>query len=481
MRLGLRLGLVFAALLTLLLCGTLWLAYEDRRAASAADVDRRIFASLERLAAGCAASFERHDFERACGGLAAYLGATTFPAAFRKAVLVDGESRVVVDTDAPAGDPALGRFAWEPYVGPLANRTAPYRVRDVPTADGPVHAFAVPVAVARGRVGTWIAAFRADRLTGETAPAGWRFAQVAALGIGAGLAGSAALAWLLLAPLRRLGEAVRRVGAGRFGEQVPDTRRDELGELASEFNRMSARLGELDELKDAFMSQVTHDLRSPLSAMTTHAELVAGGYRGAVTEESRESLRVVIESGKSLSELINNILDVTQLEAGRLPLSPQPVDLQDQIDSVVKLLGVRAREYQVQLETYLYPDLREVHADPSALRRVLTNLVSNALKFTPAEGHVTVKAYRGGPNEVVVSVRDTGIGIPKERLGGIFAKFSQVPETKSKVRPVVGTGLGLAICKQLVEAQGGRIWVESDYGRGSVFSFTLPERPNVSP
>ncbi len=224
------------------------------------------------------------------------------------------------------------------------------------------------------------------------------------------------------------------------------------------------------------MAQITHDLRAPLSSVVGYADLLLKGYNGPMSDAQTKSVETIIRCGRSLADLVDNILDVTKLEAKRMTVQQETVELPAAVEAVLNLLQVRAQEYGINLDTYLLPELTSVYADPQALSRVLTNLVSNALKFTPASGHVTVKARRGAPNEVIVSVTDTGVGIPKERLGSIFAKFSQVPETKNKVRPVHGTGLGLLISKQLVEAMGGRIWVDSDYGKGTTFSFTLREK-----
>ncbi len=279
-----------------------------------------------------------------------------------------------------------------------------------------------------------------------------------------------------LAPLKPLAAASLRIMQGELGARVPEGA-DEFGQVGAVFNKMAARLAEVDELKQSFVSTMTHDLRNPLAAILGHADLLASGAKGPLTEKQAATLETIQRSGYQLSELINNILDVTQLEAGRMELAPRALEVRPEIAEVLELMQARADEYQVRLETHVLPELERVPADPQAFRRILVNLVSNALKFTPGGGTVAVLVHRGKPNEVVVTVADTGVGIPKERLGALFTKFSQVPETRDKVRPSGGTGLGLAICKELVELHGGRVWAESEMFKGTAFHFTLAENP----
>ncbi|MCX5787762.1 MAG: HAMP domain-containing sensor histidine kinase [Elusimicrobia bacterium] len=230
-------------------------------------------------------------------------------------------------------------------------------------------------------------------------------------------------------------------------------------------------------MKDSFMAQITHDLRSPLSALMSHAQVIANGYSGPLTDRQREGLAIISQSAGYLAELIENILDLTRLESGRAEFEPAELDVGSEVSGVLTLLQARADEFKVGLASQVLPGAERAYADEQAFRRVLTNLVANALNFTPAGGRVTVTANRSRAGAVAVAVADTGLGIPEERLHSLFVKFSQVPETKNKVRFTRSTGLGLVICKRIVEAHGGRIWVESEYQKGSTFSFTLPSGP----
>lgn len=291
------------------------------------------------------------------------------------------------------------------------------------------------------------------------------------------LAGVLAASWLarrFTRTLDKLAAGAARIGEGHLSARVLTSRADELGELSAEFNAMGRKLQELEELKDVFLAKITHDLRSPLSAVVGYAGLLELGTDGAVNDKQRRSLNIIVESANYLAELIDNILDLTKMEAGRMSYEPRPVALRPAAATVAEQLAVKAAEYGVRLDVSCVPEGRQVRADEQSLRRVLVNLISNSLKFTPSGGVVSVEWARTPEGMDRVGIRDTGIGIPAGRIGSLFTKFTQVPETANKVRPARGTGLGLAICKEIVEAHGGRIWVESEFEKGSVFYFTLP-------
>lgn len=304
-----------------------------------------------------------------------------------------------------------------------------------------------------------------------------RLLGLSASALAVGLLGAALFARRMTKTLDKLAAGAQRIGEGHLSARVLTTRADELGALSSEFNAMGKKLQELEELKDAFLAKITHDLRSPLSAVVGYAGLLEMQTEGPLTEKQVRSAKLIIESAGYLSELIDNILDLTKMEAGRMPFSPVPADLAGLAKTVVEQLAVKAAEYGVRLDASGIPAGARVYADEQALRRVLVNLVSNSLKFTPTGGAVRLEWSRTAEGFDRVGVRDSGIGIPPERIASLFNKFTQVPETANVVRPVRGTGLGLAICKEIVEAHGGRIWVESVYQKGSVFHFTLPPVP----
>ncbi|TBR25921.1 HAMP domain-containing histidine kinase [bacterium] len=304
-----------------------------------------------------------------------------------------------------------------------------------------------------------------------------RLLALSAAALAAGLLGAAWVARKMTKTLDKLAAGAQRIGEGHLSARVLTTRADELGDLSSRFNAMGAKLQELEELKDAFLAKITHDLRSPLSAVVGYAGLLEMKAEGPMNDKQLRSVKLIIESANYLAELIDNILDLTKMEAGRMPYNPVPADLSALAKTVVEQLAVKAAEYQVRLEAAGVPPGTKVYADEQALRRVLVNLLSNSLKFTPSGGSVRLEWARTPEGFDRVGVRDTGIGVPAERVATLFTKFTQVPETANVVRPVRGTGLGLAICKEIVEAHGGRIWAESEYKKGSVFFFTLPPPP----
>ncbi len=304
-----------------------------------------------------------------------------------------------------------------------------------------------------------------------------RAALIALLPLCVGALLAAWLARRFTRTMDKLSSGAQRIAAGHLSARVLTTRADELGELSAEFNAMGRKLEELEELKDAFLAKITHDLRSPLSSVVGYAGLLEMGTDGALNEKQMRSTRLIIESANYLAELIDNILDLTKMEAGRMSYEPGEVALRAAADTVAEQLAVKAREFGVRLDVSGLPAGASVHCDEQALRRVLVNLFSNALKFTPEGGTVSAEWSRTAEGFDRVGVRDTGIGIPAERLGSLFTKFTQVPETANKVRSARGTGLGLVICKEIVEAHGGRVWAESEYRKGSVFFFTLPPAP----
>ncbi|TPW19691.1 MAG: histidine kinase, partial [Elusimicrobia bacterium] len=304
-----------------------------------------------------------------------------------------------------------------------------------------------------------------------------RFLWAALLSLGVGLAGAAALAGNFTRAIKKLMQGAQDVRSGHLSAKVMTRRSDELGELSAEFNEMSRRLAELEDLKESFIAKITHDLRSPLGAVIGHAELMTMGTRGTLTPKQAESVRIIIESCRDLAELIDNILEVTKLEAGKLEFSPRSNDLRSAVDGVFALLAPKASEYGVTLDASAVPPGVAVWMDEQALRRTLTNLLSNALKFTPKDGRVSVEWAQEPGGGDRVSVRDSGIGIPADKLHTLFTKFSQIAETIHKVRYAKGTGLGLVICKEIVEGHGGSIRAESPEGGGAVFSFTLSPKP----
>jgi signal transduction histidine kinase len=301
-------------------------------------------------------------------------------------------------------------------------------------------------------------------------PSRRRLAAVSAVAVAAGLLGAFLLAASFTRPIRSLARAARAVAGGDFRSRVPVHSGDELGELAEEFNHMAGRLGEIDEMKQSFMETITHDLRNPLVAVRGYIDLVLEDEK--ISSAVRTKLETALRGADRLNALIEDILGISKLEAGKLLFDLEPGDIGAIVCDVAQTMGVVAEKYGIKLTADVAPGLPPVRMDADQIHRVLTNLVGNALKFTPDGGAVAVTADRD-KDGVKLSVRDTGAGIPADKIGRLFSKFYQVEETREAARSR-GTGLGLTICTGIVEGHGGKIWVESELGRGSTFLFTLP-------
>ncbi len=228
---------------------------------------------------------------------------------------------------------------------------------------------------------------------------------------------------------------------------------------------------EMRQLRADFTSMLVHDLRSPLTVIVAYADLLAQGAGGELSEKPARYMRKIIESGRRMIELIGEILDLSKLEAGKLKMEFTRVDVAASAVNVVEAMVPVAQRRGIQLEFIGTPESAIVWADGGRLEEVLMNLLSNALKFTPDGGRVAVRVGEED-TDVEVAVEDSGPGITADELPLLFEKFSQTQT--GRAMPRSGTGLGLVICRHLVEAHGGRIWVESQPGHGSRFAFRLP-------
>jgi signal transduction histidine kinase/ActR/RegA family two-component response regulator len=238
----------------------------------------------------------------------------------------------------------------------------------------------------------------------------------------------------------------------------------------AEAHTARAAAEQASQLKSQFLANMSHELRTPLNSIINFTRILASGLRGPVTPEQRDYLTRVRHSGEHLLGLINDILDLSKIESGRMDLHTEPVHLAALIQGVMATAAGLTKGKPIQLRSDLTPDLPPVTADRTRLRQILLNLLSNAAKFTD-RGAITLRATRDG-DQVVLSVSDTGIGIAPEHLRAIFEEFRQLEGSAS--RRYEGTGLGLAICRKLVALHGGQLWVESTPAIGSTFSFRLP-------
>jgi signal transduction histidine kinase len=224
--------------------------------------------------------------------------------------------------------------------------------------------------------------------------------------------------------------------------------------------------------KSEFLASMSHELRTPLNAIIGFSDVLLEGMFGETNEKQTEYLRDILASGQHLLSLINDILDLSKIEAGRMELEVAAFDLPAAIDDALLLMRERAARREITLGRHIDERLGEIHGDQRKVKQVLLNLLSNAVKFTPEGGRIDVRAgLADGSAEI--SVTDTGIGIADEDHEAVFEEFRQVGAADKKAE---GTGLGLALCRKFVELHGGRIWVKSQLGAGSTFTFTLPLR-----
>jgi two-component system, NtrC family, sensor kinase len=330
----------------------------------------------------------------------------------------------------------------------------------------------------------------------------WRTALLLAAFLAVGVGLSVLLARRLVRPVKQIRTAAARIGAGAYDERIELRRRDELGGLADELNGMAAslqasvhslerkveeRTRELQQAlaelsrkgrqlevasqhKSDFLANMSHELRTPLNAIIGFSQVLRQRLFGPINEKQEEYLDDILSSGNHLLSLINDVLDLSKVEAGQVELEVASFSLREALERGIVMVREPASKRGVAVALELAPDVNLVEGDQRRLRQVVFNLLSNAVKFTPEGGSIVVASARVD-GEVQVSVTDTGPGIVAEERERIFEEFHQ---TDVGVQQREGTGLGLALSKRLVELHGGRIWVESEHGHGSCFVFTLP-------
>ena len=290
-----------------------------------------------------------------------------------------------------------------------------------------------------------------------------------------------AISWSLIGPVERMDERLKQIAAGDFSGRVEIPNRDELGALAANLNRMNEELGRLYQQLEAasrhksdFLANMSHELRTPLNAIIGFSEVLLERMFGELNPKQEEYLQDIMTSGRHLLSLINDILDLSKVEAGRMELDLGQFDLPAALDNCRTLVRERAGRHGIALDLAVDERVGQIVADERKVRQVLLNLLSNAVKFTLEGGRVAISAVRADGG-VEIAVSDTGIGIAPEDQETIFEEFRQAGS--DYVRKREGTGLGLALAKRFVELHGGRIWVKSEVGRGSTFTFTIPDRP----
>ena len=299
------------------------------------------------------------------------------------------------------------------------------------------------------------------------------------------------ISWSFILPVREAQGFLGRVAAGDFSGRIEVPNGDEFGALAERMNHMSAELHRLDaeqravaaelvrlnaqlaqasKAKSEFLANMSHELRTPLNAILGFTEMIIDELYGAVPHELKEPLADVQVNGRQLLRLINDVLDLAKIEAGRMELALGEYSVQEMVASVRASLRSLAAEKGVEFSTDVPDDLPIAYGDGGRLTQCLMNLAGNALKFT-RQGRVAIGVALDG-ELLTYRVSDTGIGIPPAEIDNVFAEFRQVDATVT--RQFGGTGLGLSITKRFVEMHGGTIWVESEVGKGSTFFFRVP-------
>jgi signal transduction histidine kinase/CheY-like chemotaxis protein len=305
--------------------------------------------------------------------------------------------------------------------------------------------------------------------------------------------GAAWLARHVTRPLDDLREAANSFSAGDLTRRVKFTRRDELGDLGRTFDQMAGTLAqrnaelenanrelqeqnrivqEANRLKSEFLANMSHELRTPLNAIIGFTQLMHDGKVGAVSPEHEEYLGDILDSARHLLQLINDVLDLAKVESGKMEFSPEPVNLTKLITEVRQILQTLSASKRLKAEFEVSPEVEQLVIDPAKLKQVLYNYLSNAIKFTPENGRIVVRALPEGANDFRLEVQDTGVGIRPDDLSKLFVEFQQLERATTKRHQ--GTGLGLALTKKIVEAQGGRVGVQSTPDQGSVFYAILP-------
>lgn len=255
---------------------------------------------------------------------------------------------------------------------------------------------------------------------------------------------------------------------GDYSTRVHTRSRDEVGQLAEAFNTMSGELEGVERLRRDLVANVSHELKTPITAIRAHLENILDG----VERPDPETLQVMLTQSERLGRLVDQLLDLSRLESGDVPLDRSIVPLAPLVSQVLSEIDVARPNRGVVVTSNVDADLPAAFADRERVHQVLFNLVDNAVRYTPAGGAVTVGARRRNGN-VQIEVHDSGVGIPAEHLPRLFERFYRVDTSRSRADDG-GTGIGLAIARSVVEAHGGHIHADSEPGRGSTFTFDLP-------
>jgi signal transduction histidine kinase len=286
-----------------------------------------------------------------------------------------------------------------------------------------------------------------------------------------------AFSWSVIGPVKEMDSRLKQIASGDFSQRVEVLNRDELGTLATNLNRMNDELGQLykqldtaSRRKSDFLASMSHEFRTPLNAIIGYGRLLRRETEGQISQTQRDNLQDLLNNAERLLNLIDSLLDFAKIEAGKMEVRVEPVRVQEVIHGTASTVESILNAANVRLVREIAPDLPPLNTDREKLRQIILNLLGNAIKFTE-KGEIKISASRRN-GSLKLAVSDTGIGIEKKDLDQIFERFHQ--GDSSTIKKYRGTGLGLAIVKQFTNLLGGEVAVESELGKGSVFTVTLP-------
>lgn len=271
-------------------------------------------------------------------------------------------------------------------------------------------------------------------------------------------------------PIAMLKAKTREIARGHFDSRLKLSSPPEVADLASAFNFMCERLKDLDRMKSEFFSSMSHELRTPMTSIKEGTGLLLEGAGGPVTEKQKKLLTILAEESARLIDLVNSLLDLSKMEAGMMTYHFERGSLEPLIRRATIEMAPLVEAKKIHLETKIGEPLPAVRMDGDRMLQALRNLIGNAVKFTPEGGRISVRA-QSTDSKLEVSVMDTGVGVAAENLPAIFDKYHQASSGADRMQ---GTGLGLAIVKHIITSHGGKVWAESEPGKGSTFTFLLP-------
>jgi signal transduction histidine kinase len=318
--------------------------------------------------------------------------------------------------------------------------------------------------------------FEVENATRELNRRGVKSVHNALIGLGIsslfGLLGVVFLSYSMIRPLKELMTGIRSISKQRHSEPVKIHSKDEFGELAAAFNEMAARLRQEEQLRSDFISMLSHEIRTPLTSIRESVNMIEEEVMGPINNRQRKFLEIAGSEIGRICDLLNHLMQASRLEPGALKLHYEPVDVYALVTVCIDRLKPSAEAKQVHIVSEISKETPDVLGDMQYLQQVFLNLIGNAIKFSEPQTQIWVRAGSlDKRNRMTFSVADTGPGILEEDQAKLFNKFYRATTVREHQD---GVGLGLSITKNIVEAHGGTIWVESQIGKGTIFSFTLP-------